>query len=194
MAVTLVTRDATLDDLSTQDYRDIYDELRGRDPETSVYTVSLDKFVTLVTSQYSKAQWSKYHNGETTLTRAMRNELRRCVGLPLLPPTVAEATATASPDAAVWQVGDGPAEHVIMVTTPDPITLHVNGAVTVASDAPQTQQNAHVTSVTRKGQQRKHYARPVASEAQQKRRETLGVKWQQVIDAGLAALESGAPQ
>ena len=30
--VTLVTRDATLDELSATDYRDIYDELRGRDP------------------------------------------------------------------------------------------------------------------------------------------------------------------
>ena len=188
--VTLVTRDATLDDLSVADYRDIYDELRGRDPVTSAYTMSLDKFVTLVTSSYSKAQWSKYHNGEATLTRTMRSELRRAVGLKPLPPTVAEATAAASPDAAVWQVGSGPADHVIMVAGYEPMTLHVNGAVSVASKAPDVPQNARVTAVTRTERSRRHYARPTATEAQNNRRAALAAKWQEVIDAGLAALES----
>jgi len=188
--VTLVTRDATLDELSATDYRDIYDELRGRDPVTGAYAVSLDKFVTMVTSAYSKAQWSKYHNGEATLTRTMRNELRAAVGLAALPPTVAEATAAASPDAAVWQVGSGPAEHVIMVTTVEPITLHVNGAVSVASADAQGQQNAHVTGVTRTPAQRRHYARPTATEAQNNRRLALCVQWREIIDAGLAALEN----
>jgi hypothetical protein len=188
--VTLVTRDATLDDLSTADYRDIYDELREKDDCNGSYAVSLDKFVTLVSSQYSKAQWSKYHNGETVLTRNMRNELRRCVGVKLLPPTVAEATATASPDAAVWQVGDGPAEHVIMVTTQEPITLHVNGAVSVGEAQPKQDASAHVTGVTRTTAPRKYYARPTASEAQENRRLALGVKWAEIIEAGLKALEA----
>lgn len=188
--VTLITRDATLDDLSTVDYRDIYDELRERDEQTLLYAVSLDKFVTLVSSQYSKAQWSKYHNGETVLTRAMRNELRRCVGLKPLPPTVAEATATASPDAAVWSIGDGPAEHVIMVTTQEPITLHVNGAVSVAGNAANTPENAHVTAVTRTGRPEPYRTRPTASEAQNQRRVALGVKWAEIIERGLSALES----
>jgi len=187
--VTLVTRDATLDDLSTQDYRDIYDELREKDDRNGSYAVSLDKFVTLVSSQYSKAQWSKYHNGETTLTRAMRNELRRCVGLKPLPPTVAEATATASPDAAVWSIGDGPAEHVILVTTQEPITLRVNGAVSVASTEPQSQQNAPVTAVTRTKQPEPYRTRPTATEAQNRRRVALGVKWATIIERGLTALE-----
>jgi hypothetical protein len=188
--VTLVTRDATLDDLSTADYRDIYDELREKDDCNGSYAVSLDKFVTLVSSQYSKAQWSKYHNGETVLTRNMRNELRRCVGVKLLPPTVAEATATASPDAAVWQVGDGPAEHVIMVTTQEPITLHVNGAVSVGEAQPKQDASAHVTGVTRTTAPRKYCARPTASEAQENRRLALGVKWAEIIEAGLKALEA----
>ena len=187
--VTLVTRDATLDELSATDYRDIYDELRGRDPVTGAYAVSLDKFVTMVTSAYSKAQWSKYHNGETTLTRTMRNELRAAVGLAALPPTVAEATAAASPDAAVWQVGSGPAEHVIMVTAVEPLTLRVNGAVSVASADAQSQQNAHVTPVTRKGRSHRHYARPTATEAQNSRRLALSASWREIIDAGLSALE-----
>jgi hypothetical protein len=188
-SVTLVTRDATLDDLSTQDYRDIYDELRERDDRNGSYAVSLDKFVTLVSSQYSKAQWSKYHNGETTLTRAMRNELRRCVGVKLLPPTVADATATASPDAAVWSIGDGPAEHVIMVTTQEPVTLHVNGAVTVASNDVQMPRN---TGYNGQGSTKSHETyrtRPTATKAQDERRSALGAKWAEVIERGLAALE-----
>lgn len=192
--VTLVTRDATLDDLSAADYRDIYDELRGRGTlPGQEYSVSLDRFVTLVTSQYSKAQWSKYHNGETQLTRAMRNELRRAMGLPQLPPTVAEATAGASPDAAVWSIGDGPAEHVIMVTTQEPLLLHVNGSVSsvsVASRPSITTQDAHVTGVTHTKSQRRYCARPAASAAQNLRRAALGVKWTAVIDAGLKLLES----
>ena len=192
--VTLVTRDATLDNLSAADYRDIYDELRGRDAATGGYAVSLDKFVTLVTSAYSKAQWSKYHNGETALTRTMRNELRRAVGLPALPPTVAEATAQASPDAAVWQVGDGPAEHVIMVTTPEPITLHVNGAVSVASGARQQAAGDDVTEVTRTKRRRGYIARPVANKTQDSRRQAIGATWRAIIDAGLDALERKAQQ
>jgi len=187
--VTLVTRDATLDDLSAQDYRDIYDELREKDDCNGSYAVSLDKFVTLVSSAYSKAQWSKYHNGETTLTRTMRNELRRCVGVPVLPPTVAEATASASPDAAVWQIGDGPAEHVIMVTSTEPMMLHVNGAVSVASPTAQTAQNAPVTAVTRTKPPEAYRTRPTASEAQNRRRVALGVKWAEIIERGLSALE-----
>ena len=65
--VTLITRDATLDDPSAADYRDIYDELCGRDPPSPAHAVSPDKFlVTIVTSAYSKAQWSSTHNGEVT--------------------------------------------------------------------------------------------------------------------------------
>ena len=187
--VTMVTRDATLDDLSLTDYRDIYDELRGRDPITGAYAVSLDKFVTLVTSAYSKAQWSKYHNGETTLTRTMRNELRRTVGLAPLPPTVAEATAAASPDAAVWQVGQGPADSVIMVTGTEPITLRVNGAVSVVDVQVESPASAHVTEVTRTKRQRKYFPRYTATEAQNNRRLTLSVGWREIIEAGLTALE-----
>lgn len=188
--VTLVTRDATLDDLSTQDYRDIYDELRERDECNNSYAVSLDKFVALVTSQYSKAQWSKYHNGEATLTRTMRNELRRCVGLKLLPPTVAEATATASPDAAVWSIGDGPAETVILVTTQEPMLLHVNGAVSMASADAQMPRNGSYNGQGATKQPRKYTTRPTASEAQNQRRVALGVKWAEIIERGLCALES----
>ena len=193
--VTLVTRDASLDDLSVADYRDIYDELRARDAAAGTYGVSLDKFVTLVTSAYSKAQWSKYHNGETALTRTMRNELRRAVGLPLLPPTVADATAAASPDAAVWQVGIGPAEHVIMVASPEPLTLHVNGAVSAASDAAAMPCLPAVTPVTQARRRARKAPRPFVSKWQEARQKCLysqGIRasWRDIIDAGLSALEA----
>lgn len=174
--VTLVTRDATLDDLSTQDYRDIYDELRQ--------DKSLGAVVALLNSEFSRAMWHQYEHGERALNRTMRNELRRAMKLPLLPPTVAEATAQASPDAAVWSVGEGVPEHVIMVSA-TPVTLHVNGNVQTVL------QTSNVTGVTRHLQPRKRYVRPCIPETYSKRLAGLvGVSWQDVIEAGLAALEA----
>ena len=40
------------------------------------------------------------------------------------------------------------------------------------------------------GAQRRHYARPTATEAQNNRRLALGAQWREIIDAGLAALEN----
>ena len=37
--------------------------------------------------------------------------------------------------------------------------------------------------------QRRHYARPAATEAQNSRRLALSASWRQIIDAGLSALE-----
>lgn len=175
--VTLVTRDATLDDLSTGDYRDIFNELREK--------MSLDKLVDLLHSQYSKAQWSKFeHSPEMMLTRNMRNELRSGVGLPPLPLTVEQATRQASPDAAVWKVGEGVPEHVIMVGS-EPVTLHVNSGVTVVE--PQ----AHVTMVTVGSTMRKRYIRPCVSQEQNRRFLALPVRssWGEIIEVGLAVLE-----
>ena len=179
--VTLVTKDATLDNLSLSDYVDMVQDLRT--------TLSLEKLISVLGSQYSKPLWAKVEKGEVAPNRNQRNELRRYYGMPPLPPTVAEATAAASPDAAVWQVGSGPAEHVIMVTTPEPITLHVNGAVSVASAAAQQPASDHVTAVTRTGPPRRHYARPTATEAQNSRRLALSAQWREIIEAGLTALE-----
>lgn len=179
MTVTLVTKDATLDDLSVGDYRDIWEEARRLDLPPKE-RISFDKVIALCGSTLSKAQWAKYENGDITLTRQMRNDLRRLVGRSELPPTVAEATAQASPDAAVWSVGDGVPDTVIMVSG-DPVTLHVNGSVQVAA------QNRHVTKVTRPP---RRFVRPVVSECQNARFMALqGAKWCDVIDAGLTALE-----
>ncbi len=175
--VTLVTRDASLDDLSGGDYRDIFAEVRER--------MSLDKFCALVSSQYSKAQWSKYeHSPDMLPTRRMRNELRIAVDRPELPLTLEQATRQASPDAAVWRVGEGTPEHVIMVGS-EPVTLHVNFGVTVA--VPQ----ARVTNVTTGQVRRKYRVRPWVSESQERRFLALPVRssWGDVIEAGLAVKE-----
>ena len=126
MLVTTVTaRAVASDQLSDRDYRDIFDELRTKG--------SLRAFVDVLASQYSIAWWSKYERDEVQLTRAARQELRRAVSLPALPPTVAEATAAADPDATVYQVGEQPADRIILVG-PDAhdLDLHLNGQLTVA--------------------------------------------------------------
>ena len=179
--VTLITKDATLDDLSLSDYVDMVQDLRT--------TLSLEKLITVLGSQYSKPLWAKVEKGEVPPNRNQRNELRRYYGMPPLPPTVAEATAAASPDAAVWQVGQGPADSVIMVTGTEPITLRVNGAVSVVDVQVESPASAHVTEVTRTKRQRKYFPRYTATEAQNNRRLTLSVGWREIIEAGLTALE-----
>lgn len=179
--VTLLTRDATLDDLSLSDYRDMLTEVREK--------MSLDKMLLELGSEFSKAQWWKVEKGETQPNRKMRNELRAYFGKPPLPPTVAEATATASPDAAVWSIGDGPAEHVIMVTTQAPLTLCVNGAVSVADHVAETPRYPGNMAPGKARRQRRYVTRPTPSEAQVERFGRLATTWRTVIDAGLAALE-----
>jgi len=175
-SVTRVTANATLDDLSVQDYREIYEELRQ--------TLSLDKLVAQLGSAFSKATWSKYEARKLDLNRTMRSELRRGVGLPELPKTVADAVAeSTSPDAAVWKVGDGVAETVVMVAgTSVALTVNSEGEVT----------EGHVTAVTRpvRGDTtRRRVIRPVASQGQNAQRLALSASWSEVIDAGLAAIE-----
>ena len=182
--VTLVTQNATHDDMTDTAYAEIFAELRQQH--------SLAQLCELLHSKYSRALWNKYERGDMQLTRQMRNELRAAVGLPVLPPTVAEAAAAASPDAAVWQVGTGPAEHVIMVASPEPLTLHVNGAVSAASGTAPCRQNGDVTEVTRTGRKRRQYTRPVATVTQNSRRLALGAGWREIIEAGLSALEREA--
>jgi len=184
--VTCVTRDATLDDLSDKDYREIYEELSrlSQDGKRTKDSLSFDKFIALIGSDLSKALWAKYEGGEIRLNRKQRNQLRAAMNRPLLPPTVAEATAQASPDAAVWQVGEGVPEHVIMVSNV-PITLHVNGSVQTVT------QKCDVTTVTRPTRTRKRVVRPFIPIEYKERLERLtDVSWIDVIERGLAQYEN----
>jgi hypothetical protein len=178
--VTLVTKDATLDNLSTNDYRDIFTELRQN--------LSLDKLIGVMGSSYSKATWSKYERNELELNRTMRSELRRAVNLPALPETVTEAVNNrTSPDAEVWAVGDGAfsAGKVLLISGEhQDLVLHVNGAVQAMPHS------TGVTSVTTGATPRKPLVRPVASIEQNERRAALLASWKDVIEAGLRVLEN----
>jgi hypothetical protein len=206
MGITLVTKDATLDNLSASDYRDIFTELRQN--------LSLDKLIGVMGSTYSKAAWNRYERGDYELTRSMRNELRRAVNLPSLPATVADTvTSHTSPNAAVWMVGEGTAQQVILISNHDDLTLHINGDVAVIAETPCNPSNTEVISTKtgfqyidtdlhmqtqidastpvcrhRPKRHRPKLVRPVASLAQDAQRLALGRSWCEVIDAGLSAL------
>lgn len=183
ITVTTVTRNATQDDLNAEDYRDIYRELRQYDEQARRYAVSLDKFIGMIGSQFSKALWNKYDHGEKELNRDQRNELRRAVGLTLLPMTIAEATADVDPDAEVAKVGEGAPNRIILLTGCEPITLHINGEIKADPLA------SRVTSVTRSLRGRKPLIRPVASIEQNRRRMAVSASWAEIIEIGLKTLE-----
>ena len=147
--VTVVTQNASQDDLTDTDYREIYQELREQH--------SLRDFVALAKSAKSIAYWSKYERGESGIGRAERNELRRAVGRPALAPTVADALADVDEDAEVLAIGDKPKNRVFLASKGESLTIYANGSVTASLD--------RVTSVTRK---RKRY-RPDMTEAQYER-------------------------
>ena len=141
VTVVTVTKNASVDEYTEDDYRDMYAELRDNH--------SLAEFIALVGSQYSKGLWSKWENGTGKLNRQMRSELRRGVSLPELPPTVADAVSVAGEDAEVVQVGDGTPDRIIMASSKsEPMTIHLNGGVT-ATVAQAIAPERHVTTVTR---------------------------------------------
>lgn len=94
----LITQNATQDEYTPEQYREMFDELRQT-------AGSMRKLAELLQSQFSHAYWNKYAHGEIELNREMRQELRFVLRLPALPPTISEAVAIASPDAEVWWDG-----------------------------------------------------------------------------------------
>ena len=60
MNVTLVTANADADELSADDYREMFDELKQGH--------SLSQLVALIGSQFSRALWNQYERGETAVT------------------------------------------------------------------------------------------------------------------------------
>ena len=72
MNVTLVTANAAADELSADDYREMFDELKQGH--------SLSQLVALIGSQFSRALWNQYEQGRKAAVRPMRNELRGLLG------------------------------------------------------------------------------------------------------------------
>ena len=124
--ITRVSKDASQDNLTESDYRDIFAELRDG--------ISLAKFCVLVSSSFSPATWNKWELGRLPLTRTMRQELRRGVSMVALPPTLAECVANVDPDAEVVRVGEEPVRFVILTGAVGRLSLRLNGSVTLAGD------------------------------------------------------------
>jgi len=126
---------ASADELTEQDYRDIYAELRTK--------ASLRRFAETIASGYSFAWWSKYERSQVTLTQQARSELRRAVGLAELPLPIGAALADVDPDATVYQVGEGAAERVVLVSESGAITFRLNSHLQILDSAPE----GHVTGL-----------------------------------------------
>jgi transcriptional regulator with XRE-family HTH domain len=136
------------EDLSDVQYREIYDELRER--------CSLRQFADAIDSTVAHSWWSKYEHGEAVLNHERRNELRRAVGLPELPWTVAQALGNVSQNAAVWALGEQPAERVVLVGADQPqrLTMRLNGNLAVIEDAPHSADGTVVPRARRRSTRR----------------------------------------
>jgi hypothetical protein len=189
--VSLLTRNAATDDLTVEDYQQIYAELREQRP--------LREFVELIASQYSIAWWSKWEAGDIRLTRRARNELRRAVALPQLPPAVAELLAdpsVVSPDAAVYAVGFerlnvGTLERsnrvVLIGEQISGLDIHVNSDVSIRASVPESVSHPLVTPVTSarpRAIRKTLHLHPVTAERLTAARSDTGLS----IDAFVAAL------
>ena len=176
----ILTADASQDDLTDADYRDIYDELRdGR---------SLRQFIVLVSSQFSPTRWSQWENRQRGLSRAMRDELRQAVGMDVLPATVADVVAEhVHPDATVAQVGDDEtAQRVLLIACPDPVTVHWNG--NGPEEVTQLAPSAIVTGVTRR-KTRKRYYRPALPAELGRRAKQAGITNSEIAEAVRSLLD-----
>lgn len=155
-------------DVSDEEYREMYQELRKE--------LSLRKFVDYIGSAMSHATWDKYDKDPKALTRRMKQELRKAVGLSLLPLTVQEAINDVDPDAsvAVLDDTDGVLNQVVIGNRDDVRWQRLLAPKRLPA---------------RRRAKRK---RPTATLAQDARREAVGADWQAVIEAGLEALEKAA--
>jgi hypothetical protein len=175
MKTKLLTIAAELaEDLTEDDYRCIYDELREK--------CSLRQFAEFIHSDVSHAWWGRYENQIVQLHHERRNELRRAVGLPELPWTVAQSLSNVSPNAAVWALGEQPAEHVVLVggDAPQELTMRLNGKLTVIEDAPQ---EARVMGLTRRKTHKVHKTvnlSPTTWERLNTARKSAGLTWEQL--------------
>ena len=162
------------EDLTEDQYREIYEELRQK--------CSLRMFAESIGSEVSHAWWGRYENRLVPLHHERRNELRRAVGLPELPYTVAQSLANVSPNAAVWALGEQPAERVVMVGADQPqtLTMRLNGVLTVIEDAPQ---EGRVMGLTRPTKRRAHKTVNLSTETWERlntARKSAGLTWEQL--------------
>ena len=169
MDVTQVTKNAAIDTYTDTDYREMLDENWPLDD--SGKRISLDKLMARIDSSVNKAMWWKWQKGEGNLTRSMKNDLRRLVGLAELPPTVEAIAQALDPNIEVSQVGIP--THMLLI--PDDVVISTAGGKVTARP---------VTPVT-DASRRTNYRRPWIKKEYRKVMDELGVSWEQVFDAGL---------
>jgi len=168
------------DNLTPADYREIFDELRANR--------SLRALVETAGAAESRiAYWSRYQRKTAAVPDlAGRNELRRLVGLPELEPVAGDVVVTAAdPAAAVWRVGDdGPADRVILLATPGPVTLHVNGTGPQVVDAGESALYTDVQA-PRGRRPRKSVWRPALPPEWRSELERRGLTLRQIVEEAL---------
>ena len=193
MNITPLTENAGFDPYSNADYKEMFEEGRGLyvdEAGTQQWRMGYGKFCELVgMDESTKAEWNRWYRDERgygtvkALPREMRNALRKLMGLPLLPPTVAEAVAqNTSPDAAVYMVGDGVADTVVLLAPRhDAVTLYINGDVRVGMDV-SSQSGGGVPSGTRS---RRPMYRPVLTPGLGERVKASGLSAAELIEYAL---------
>lgn len=185
MPVTRLTdRAASADNLTEADYREIYLELAQNRTTRQLQAIL---------GEYSNAWWSEFGHGRKPLTERARAALRRAVGLPELPPAVADVLAGVDPDAEVVSVedpaaGPGARDRVILAGRRQNVRLHLTSTDVLIE--PESGAAAAVTPVTRQRRPRRGVGVTPATDDQNRRRQALGASWRDVFEAGLAALES----
>lgn len=178
---TLLTSNASQDDLTAETYREIFEELRGDG--------SLRRFCAMVGEpEHRIAWWSKYARFLVELGPDEQNILRRAVGKKDRPPSMRVIADTAiDPDATVWLVGDPqPASRVVLVSRPGPVSLHLNdSAVTADFGQPEYPSvRADVTGVTRK-RQRTPAWRPWLPEEWRSELEKRGLSLRDIVEKAI---------
>lgn len=175
----ITLRPAGADDMTPADYRDIYTELRANRPLRALVHAA-------GAAEGRIAYWSRYGNDPAAVPDlAGRNELRRLVGLPELEPVAGDVVVTAAdPAAAVWQVGDGPADRVILLATPGPVTLHVNGTGPQVVDAGESALYTDVQA-PRGRRPRKSVWRPALPPEWRSELERRGLTLRQIVEEAL---------
>lgn len=197
--ITVLTENAAVDDLTPDDYWNIYhwemrqwdDTMPRRDGKgTGDYRLSLTDFCEQYSPDMSKAMWSKLHTAwnagdreevQRVLTRRTRNILRRGAGMPELPPSVSDVLQVVDANARVTQVGTDKAGQVIVVATDKPLQLYVSGTVRILEH-------------TAPARSRPHKIQPVFTPELDERRTRIGKSWNEIAERGLRAFEEELAQ
>ena len=181
------TANATLDEISDEDYRAMFEEISQGRGMREVQRYILARAGDKLTDPVSHAAWDKYRKEPKSLTRRMKNELRLANGLDELPLTIEEAMEDVSADATVGVLEGttGVLDQVVLGRSDDPRWQVLVGRNLEAGDGIIVRDEG---AEERRHRVRKKVVRPYVQYETDERREKLGVSWSDVIEAGLEIL------